>query len=568
MIYYELNPSTGASCKVLITNENGYFYSRMFNYLVPDPIQRLISEYIDEEVKTEEILRGLEQGDIDKFSDSKITGASFSNPVSLQDHLLSVDTRDIGEIFVSGDRKHIAIVRERTPYFIQYDENLFLQVSLLNLDKKKGHFTPYVVYEDKSLDIVKAVNQIRDFQATGKPRYTQSVIPKKSGEKRIIKAPHPDLKEPLQLLSSILQGALLSTLCAKNLRMEEYQSMMLRNISYSLTYKKVKEYLKGDFTSNFYGALTMEDREKLIEKYAFIFKSEFNNPSFYYYTVNGLLTGKGPKRFFTQFPRIAKSLAIFSPIPIGGRDDYLLTAYTGMSVNKNASYHSMSDQIIKFDLQDFFPSIKWETVRDIFVLLLGEDIKDHLELIRFAVTDDSDSLYIGNPMSPVLANLVLIPVVKYLMDNLWSTGIRFTIYADDVTFSRVTVGKDLIPVDNNEYFNIKYLTNILTEALNQVTGSQLRINKKKTKRMNTKGALITGVRIADDRSVTTPRKYRQRIRAIKHQLEQNQNTFTTKESLEGMDAWAKSFDKKPLFDSGGTKTKKKKPKEDEYSDFF
>ena len=53
-----------------------------------------------------------------------------------------------------------------------------------------------------------------------------------------------------------------------------------------------------------------------------------------------------------------------------------------------------------------------------------------------------------------------------------------------------------------------------------------------------------------------------------HQLEQNQNTFTTKESLEGMDAWVKSFDKKPLFVSGGTKTKKKKPKEDEYSDFF
>ena len=35
-----------------------------------------------------------------------------------------------------------------------------------------------------------------------------------------------------------------------------------------------------------------------------------------------------------------------------------------------------------------------------------------------------------------------------------------------------------------------------------------------------------------------------------------------------MDAWVKSFDKKPLFVSGGTKTKKKKPKEDEYSDFF
>jgi len=142
---------------------------------------------------------------------------------------------------------------------------------------------------------------------------------------------------------------------------------------------------------------------------------------------------------------------------------------------------------------------------------------------------ETSGLYMGNPLSPVLTNLLMRKVVKYLYNVVNSINedvsneeaISFTVYADDITFSSKTY-------TGEGYFTIKFLTNLVNDILEKNNLHTIHLNKHKTTRMSHNRRLITGLRINHENEVTVPRYKYEKIRQVLHRLEKTKdpNTIT------------------------------------------
>ena len=161
------------------------------------------------------------------------------------------------------------------------------------------------------------------------------------------------------------------------------------------------------------------------------------------------------------------------------------------SIKDNVRFHINQKKILKLDIKNFFPSIKGAQIYKVF-LELGYTA----ELTKM-FTDLSliyNRLPQGAPTSAYLSNLSLLNFDIIVSSYCTSKKIRYTRYADDMTFSGD--------------FNVGELIELVKKELAK---NNLFLNERKTRvlRKNTR-QLVTGITVNEKLQVSRP--YRKKIR--------------------------------------------------------
>ncbi len=161
------------------------------------------------------------------------------------------------------------------------------------------------------------------------------------------------------------------------------------------------------------------------------------------------------------------------------------TAYRpGACVQKNAAPHVGRDVILKLDIQHFFDSILYTTVKEkcFPADCFSEPIRVLLSLLCYC----GDSLPQGAPTSPVITNIILKEFDETVGEFCRCRGVSYTRYCDDMTLSWMNTSRvnarELIAFVKGELFRNGLLLNprktaMITDGRRQtVTG--LVVNQK------------------------------------------------------------------------------------------
>lgn len=165
-----------------------------------------------------------------------------------------------------------------------------------------------------------------------------------------------------------------------------------------------------------------------------------------------------------------------------------------------ASTHLKAEWMLSADLANFFPSTPIDVIRD-SLRMLGYRDGNGLELLSNLLSFRG-RLSQGAPTSPVISNIALSRIDDALSGVAKHYGIRFTRYADDITFSGVT--------------GVPFPDDLLALVREQFEGSPWRLSEKKLHfakspaRLKVHGLLIHG----DELRLT--KGYRNRLRAYRH----------------------------------------------------
>lgn len=176
----------------------------------------------------------------------------------------------------------------------------------------------------------------------------------------------------------------------------------------------------------------------------------------------------------------------------------------GRSIVTNASVHIGSQTIFNCDIKDFFPSITKAMVRQALTIELKpyNPSREIINMICSLVTaprpDGIEALPQGAPTSPFISNLVMKPLDRQLTALAKESGLRYTRYADDLTFSSIS-GKSL---KTNDILSI-------------IEKSGLTINNRKSKLYNAPyHREVTGLTIGN--KINVSRKYIKQLRTLLH----------------------------------------------------
>ncbi|MBN9018038.1 MAG: retron St85 family RNA-directed DNA polymerase [Rhizobiales bacterium] len=187
------------------------------------------------------------------------------------------------------------------------------------------------------------------------------------------------------------------------------------------------------------------------------------------------------------------------------------TAYrVGMSIKDNAQRHAGNGPILKMDFKDFFPSIKprdWISYcTETGVLIDQTDI--HLTTLLLFHRPKGTSgmrLAIGAPSSPFLSNALMFNFDKAIAEAVAKDHVRYTRYADDLTFSAPRTGH-LVNVEK-----------IVRSVLRGLEYPRLLVNQDKTTRVTRKyGRKVTGLTLTNDGRVSIGHGRKRQIRAAVH----------------------------------------------------
>ena len=161
------------------------------------------------------------------------------------------------------------------------------------------------------------------------------------------------------------------------------------------------------------------------------------------------------------------------------------------SVRDNARFHKGQKYVLCLDLKDFFGSISFRQVHSIF-RNMGYSKSLSVLLSNICVLDNS--LPQGAPTSPMLSNMVFKYYDDKIFDYCKSRNIRYTRYADDLTFSGD--------------FNCKEVISFIRKLLSKTSFS---INDDKTKFVSRGNRQeVTGVVVNE--KLQTAAIYRKKIR--------------------------------------------------------
>ena len=112
--------------------------------------------------------------------------------------------------------------------------------------------------------------------------------------------------------------------------------------------------------------------------------------------------------------------------------DYAKAYLKGRTLKHNAKFHRAQKVLVTMDIKDFFPSISISDVTTIFKNLgYFHDLSCFLAHLCCL----HNILPQGAPTSPYLSNLRMISLDEKISKYILQNGIRYTRYADDLTFS-------------------------------------------------------------------------------------------------------------------------------------
>lgn len=119
--------------------------------------------------------------------------------------------------------------------------------------------------------------------------------------------------------------------------------------------------------------------------------------------------------------------------------DYAHAAVKGRSYRSNAQAHQKSDVVATFDIEKFYPSTSQEHVTQFFFreMQCSADVSALLgEIICYRpIIGELGRLPTGSPASPIVSIYANKPMFDALNRLANSSGLVFTCYVDDITFS-------------------------------------------------------------------------------------------------------------------------------------
>jgi RNA-directed DNA polymerase len=187
------------------------------------------------------------------------------------------------------------------------------------------------------------------------------------------------------------------------------------------------------------------------------------------------------------------------------------------SIKQNADTHLKSEALLKLDLLRFYDSINERRIYGIFKglgyhpnlavslaklctitpneMFISSFRKKENELKEYILSKNEGILAQGSPTSPKLSNLITINLDKRLTGLANKNGLKYSRYADDLTFSG----------------NFKQLQKIKKVIYRVIKEEALFANHSKTKFVKLGGKfLVTGLNVQNDNS-TVPRKKKKEI---------------------------------------------------------
>jgi RNA-directed DNA polymerase len=168
------------------------------------------------------------------------------------------------------------------------------------------------------------------------------------------------------------------------------------------------------------------------------------------------------------------------------------------SIRENARFHRNQSKVLSLDIENFFPSIKGGKIYNFFSSLGYQDRVSHL-LTKLCTLNGS--LPQGSPTSPAISNLINIRLDNRLSGFALKEKVRYTRYADDITYSG--------------NFDEGRLINFTRKVLLQ---EGYKLNEKKTRLMQKhQRQEVTGIVVNEKLHApkTTRRELRQKLYYIK-----------------------------------------------------
>lgn len=159
----------------------------------------------------------------------------------------------------------------------------------------------------------------------------------------------------------------------------------------------------------------------------------------------------------------------------------------GNSIKTNARFHKKQKNVLTIDIQNYFPSIRIEKVKDYF-LKIGYN--ENLSSLFASLCSLKECLPQGSPTSPMLSNLITIKVDEEILNLIKPLGIRYSRYADDITLS----GDFVIG------FVIKKVREILLDKGFEINNKKIRVQGQHERQ------IVTGVVVNQKLNVSRDKK--------------------------------------------------------------
>lgn len=292
----------------------------------------------------------------------------------------------------------------------------------------------------------------------------------------------------------------------------------------------------------FYDLIYNDAMTPVIELYLYYIYAANNNETLYHEFTIRDNDGKGKKRVINapneQLKKISKKLnsilgkSVEKTVKNRGLDDVVIGYRKGKNIQDNALPHANNKRVVKADFKGYFDSIKLNMCADVFRFLAHPNKLDNysettysnsantylsyinrlFELTHF--NPKTGGLYMGNPISGALSNLVMVKNINFINNICKNKDITFTVYADDLTFSVPENTKDMRRLLNTEY--IEYIIDHVLSENNM--DYYVNINPDKTMVMKDHKRRITGIRLNSENELTWDRSKYREMRVLLHKL--------------------------------------------------
>jgi RNA-directed DNA polymerase len=204
--------------------------------------------------------------------------------------------------------------------------------------------------------------------------------------------------------------------------------------------------------------------------------------------------------------------------------DFVTGFVPGKGTLDNAAFHVGKDHVVRMDIEDFFPSVRYASVKQVFQAFgFKPDVVSVLS--RLTVLDGK--LPQGAPTSPCLANLVFSTADEAIQNLALGKNVTYSRYADDLTFS------------SNAPFDAEFLASV--EKV--VEDSGFKMNRAKFVRVG-RGQRHATTGFVVNEKLHPSRGFRKRLRAKFHRASQDPASFQKeRHRMQGWAAYVNMYDK-------------------------
>lgn len=228
------------------------------------------------------------------------------------------------------------------------------------------------------------------------------------------------------------------------------------------------------------------------------FASVINSPENHYRSFRLKKRNGGFREILAPYPALLEMQYwiynnILKKIPVSS---YSHGFVAKKSIITNAKIHLNQKELLKLDLKDFFPSININRIIYVFKSL---GYSNQVAFYLASLCSYDGSLPQGAPTSPYLSNIIAKQLDKRLISLSKQYKLRYTRYADDLTFSGTLIPAKLI----------EYISEIVNSEGFTVNQGKTRLYKNGGKR------IVTGISVVGQ-ELKIPKEYKRNLRQELH----------------------------------------------------